>query len=209
MNEVLAAGLAARLVHDISGPVSGVTSGLDLHAASESEAIRREGLDIAEASARSLLELLAFFRVAYGQTGEARTAESLEGLARTQFTGTRARLIWSPTAAVFSAEAAQALLLLAQIAAGGLAIGGVARLEAEARGRAMLIRIAGDGATAGLHPETAEGLSGRARSNGLAGRWAPAFYLHALAARVGGGVTLSEREPGFSLEAVMPIQGHV
>jgi hypothetical protein len=207
-NEVLAAGLAARLIHDISGPAFGITSGLDFHAASEIEAMRREGLDLVETSARALVELLAFFRLAYGQSGEAPTAESLEGLARTQFAGKRAKLVWSTAVAVLSAEAAQALLILVQIAAGGLATGGVARLEAEVHGLVALIRIEGDGAGARLHPEAVEGLSGRALSTGLAGRWAPAFYLHTLAARTGGCVKLTEREGGFALEATMPGQGH-
>ena len=129
--ETLAAALAARLVHDLSGPASGVASGLELHADPDLPEMKADGLNLAAASSYALVDLLEFCRVAFGATGEPLAADALGKLAQTQFTGKRAALDWSPSAAELSGAQAQALLILAQIAAGGLAtVDDIVRLAA-------------------------------------------------------------------------------
>jgi histidine phosphotransferase ChpT len=201
--EALAAALAARLVHDLSNTVYGVTSGLGLHAEDDS-ALKAEGLALAAASAEGLVDLLAFCRVAFGGADGAQGAETLERLARTQFAGKRGRLVWSSELATFGPRAAQGALILAQVAAGGLPHGGTAVLTARQQGRRDLIRVEGEDARARLQPEAVTGLAGEDLSSGLAGRWGPSRYLHAIAQRLGGAVSASTREGGFTLELTLP-----
>jgi len=202
--ETLAAALAARLVHDLSGPASGVTSGLELHADPDLPEMKQDGLDLASSSSHALAELLEFCRVAFGASGEPLGADALGKLAQTQFAGKRATLDWSPSIAELSGTQAQALLILAQIAAGGLAMGGTARATTVAGDGRMSLRVEGQGQRAQLQPEALEGMAGRPLSLGLAGRWAPAYYLHTLSTGAGGSVLAEAREGGFILEARLP-----
>jgi histidine phosphotransferase ChpT len=198
----LAARLAARILHDLSGPASGVASGLDLLAVGGGD--DDAALDLAASSARSLLDLIEFHQVAFGGRGEAVSGAVLKRLALTQFEGRRPTLEWEPAIEPFPALAAQATLILAQIAASALAVGGVAHLSASRAEGELVIKVDGRGPRAALQPETLEGLAGRGFSHGLAGRWAPSRYLHALIAEIGGAVTVTAGVDEFALGAVLP-----
>src|ERR1700733_11262801 len=87
--QILAGGLAARILHDLSGPASGVASGLDLLAEPGGTAVDRAALDLAPSSARSLLDLIEFHQVAFGARGEAMSGALLQRLALTQFEARR------------------------------------------------------------------------------------------------------------------------
>jgi hypothetical protein len=200
--EILAARLAARILHDISGPASGVASGLDLFAEGGEEG--GAGLELALASARSLLDMLEFHKAAFGTSGEALGGQRLRGLAQTPFEGRRPRLECPADIDPLPGPAAQAMLILAQIAAGALASGGVARATASQSHEETVLRIDGEGPRAGLPPETLEGLEGRPLSKGLAGRWAPARYLNALLAEAGGVLSATINAEQFTLTASFP-----
>jgi hypothetical protein len=199
----LAARLAARILHDLSGPASGVSSGLDLLAepgATDDGA----ALDLATSSARSLLDLIEFHQVAFGGRGQAVSGGLLKQLALTQFEARRPTLEWAPTIEPFPAPVAQATLILVQIAASALAVGGVARVSASGASDKFVIRVDGQGPRATLHPETLEGLDGRDLSQGLPGRWAPARYLHTLVVEACGAVTVTAGADQFALGVVFP-----
>jgi histidine phosphotransferase ChpT len=203
--ELLAAGLAARILHDISGPASGVASGLDLLAESGRADGDGAALDLAVSSARSLLDLLEFHKVAFGAGGEAMSGGAAKRLAFTPFEARRPRLEWVSELDPFPGAAAQTMLILAQIAAGALAAGGVARASAHLVQCDIVIRIDGEGPRAILQPETLEGLEGRDLSRGLAGRWAPSRYLNALVTGAGGALTATNDIGRFSLTATLPV----
>jgi hypothetical protein len=202
--EALAAALAARIVHDLSGPASGVTSGMGLYGDADTRDMREEGLGLAAASGEALADLLAFCRAAFGGTGEPHRHDALARLAATQFAGKRANLIWGSTEATLSGPAAQVLLILVQIAVGGLPLGGDARITTEASGGRVIIRIEGEGLRTKLQPEAIEGFAGQALSAGLPGRWAPAYFLRVLVDGLGGGVSAGTSASGFVLEAWLP-----
>ena len=202
--ERLAAALAARILHDISGPASGVASGLDLLAEPGQSDLDGAALDLAVSSARGLLDLIEFHKVAFGAGGEAVSGAALRSLAQTLFEGRRPRLEWAADLDPFPGLAAQAMLILVQVAAGALASGGLARATARQIRGDVVIRIDGGGPRAILHPENLEGLEGRELSNGLAGRWAPSRYLSALVTRVGGALTTTTDVGRFSLAATLP-----
>jgi len=201
-HQVLAARLAARLLHDLSGPASGVASGVDL-LAGEADA-GDAALDLAVSSARTLLDLIEFNRVAFGATGEAFSGDALERLARAPFEGRRPRLEWAPSIDPIPALATQAMLILVQEAAGALALGGLTRATAFRDGAALVIRVDGEGPRASLCAEMLEGLEGRDLSRGLAGRWAPCRYLHALIVDAGGALAATSGADRFSLTVTLP-----
>jgi hypothetical protein len=203
-DQLLAAGLAARLLHDLSGPAAGVWSGLDLLA--EAAGVGDPALELAIASGRTLLDLIEFQRLAFGATGEILTGEGLKRLAGAPFEG-RPRLDWAVSIEPLPALAAQAMLILVQEAAGGLALGGAARATASLSGAELVIRVDGEGPRASLWPETLEGLEGRDLSRGLAGRWAPLRYLSALVADAGGGLAATTGPDRFGLIVTLPVGG--
>jgi histidine phosphotransferase ChpT len=203
-SERLAAGLAARILHDISGPASGVASGLDLLAEPGQADTDGAALDLAVSSAKALLDLIEFHKMAFGASGDVLSGAALHRLARAPFEGRRPRLEWAPRVEAFPALAAQAMLILAQVAATALAAGGLARATATCIQGDIVIRIDGEGPRAALHPENLEGLEGRDLSGGLAGRWAPCRYLSALVTGAGGAVVATTDIGRFSLAATLP-----
>jgi hypothetical protein len=202
--ERLAAGLAARILHDISGPASGVASGLELITEPGQADVGGAALDLAISSAKGLLELIEFHKVAFGSGAEAVSGATLHRLALTPFEGRRPRLEWTTQLEPFPGLAAQAMLIFAQISASALAAGGLARATASRAHDAIVIRIDGEGPRAALHAESLEGLLGRELSKGLAGRWAPSRYLTALVADAGGAVEATSEIGRFSLTATLP-----
>ncbi|HEX7760485.1 MAG TPA: histidine phosphotransferase family protein, partial [Caulobacteraceae bacterium] len=129
--EELAAKLAARLCHDFMSPASGIVSGLDLLEDPSAKDMRDEAMDLIASSARKLVDTLTFARVAFGAyaSAEAFDARELEGLARGVFAHVRPELEWAVETPQLPKTAARALLNLAQIAAGALATGGMARVS--------------------------------------------------------------------------------
>jgi histidine phosphotransferase ChpT len=207
--ERLAAGLAARILHDISGAASGVASGLDLLAEPGQSDMDGAALDLAVSSAQGLLDLLAFHKVAFGASGEAVGGAALHKLALAPFEGRRPKLEWAVQIDALPALAAQAMLILVQIAATGLAAGGLARASANRIRGDIAIRVDGEGPRAVLQSETLEGLEGRDLSKGLAGRWAPARYLNALVTGAGGALTATTGAGRFSLTATLAVAARV
>jgi histidine phosphotransferase ChpT len=202
--DALAAALAARIIHDLSGPASGVNSGMELYEDADAQDLKEEGLGLAASSGEALGDLLAFSRAAFAGTGEARNGDALAKLVATQFAGKRAKAVWESGEVVLSGPAVQALLILAQIAVGGLPMGGSALITTKAGVGEMIIRVAGEGPRTTPHPEALEGLAGRALSAGLAGRWAPAYFLHTLVEGLGGSVSSVTETGAFVLEARLP-----
>ena len=202
--EPLAAGLAARLLHDLSGPTEAIMSGLQILEDPGAEALRGEALGLAADGARRLLGMLTFCRAAYGGGATAMDGEALGRLARAPFEARRPNLEWTLSGDRLSATAAQAMLILAQIAADALAVGGVARAGARTAEGVTTLWIDGEGPKARFLTETLDGLAGRPASEGLTGRWAPPFHMHVNVARAGGTVSLVQRPGGFRLEVRLP-----
>jgi hypothetical protein len=203
--QFLAGRLAARILHDLSGPASGVASGLELLVEPGATDLGAAAIDLAASSARTLLDLIEFHQVAFGGRGDAVSGALLKRLALTQFEARRPTLEWAPAIEPFPPLAAQATLILVQIAAGALAAGGLARLSASRVDEELVIGVDGRGPRATLQPEILEGLGGHDLSHGLPGRWAPCRYLHAVVADVRGSVTATIGADRFSLGLVLPL----
>ena len=178
----LAAHLAARLCHDFISPAGAIMSGLDLLNDPEAQDMRDDALRLIAASSEKLVALLAFDRVAFGASAAAETIDvrELEKLTRDVFAHVRADLDWAVEGASLSKPVARVLLNLAQIGAGLLPTGGIARLTVTEGPAETEVCVRAEGAKARLRQEVADGLEGRPLGDGLGGHWVQAYYLKRL-----------------------------
>lgn len=202
----LAAQLAARLCHDFISPASAIMSGLDLLEDPTAADMRDDAMNLIGASAKKLVALLEFSRVAFGASNAAESFDTrdLEKLTRGVFDHVRPNLEWGVTVPTLNKPAARALLNLAQIAAGALPTGGLARIVATEETETILISVEAQGPRARLRPEVVSGLRGERLAEGLGGYWVQAYYLHALLAASGGGLDHMVSEERVFLQARVP-----
>jgi histidine phosphotransferase ChpT len=202
----LAAHLAAKLCHDLIAPAGAMTMGLDMLEDGESDGLRDDALAVVAASARKFVALLSFNRVALGASTGAETfdAEELERLTRGVFADVRADLDWAVEAGGVSKPVTRVLLNLAQIGAGVLPSGGVARLSVSPGDGETEVRLEAKGAKAKLRPDTEEGLKGAPLGERFAGHWVQAYYLSQLVAASGGRLATDVGEAEIVIRATLP-----
>lgn len=203
----LAASLAARLCHDLISPASAIVSGVDLLEDPSAADMRDDALGLIGASARKLVAVLAFARVAFGASASAESFKSdeLRKLTEGVFASVRPTLDWAVAAPVLNKPAARTLLNLAQLGAGAVATGGRVRLTAQQEGGEVLMAAECTGARPRLRPEVDGGLRGEALGEGmLHGNWVQAFYLHSLLTAAGGRVDAVAAEDRVTLRARAP-----
>ena len=203
----LAAILAGRMCHDFISPASAIVSGVDLLDDPTAQDMREDAMKLIEASAKKLVALLAFTRVAFGgsSTAESFDVRELEKLTAGIYDHVRPTLDWSVSLQSVSKPCARALLNLAQIGASALPTGGVARVTASQQGEDILMSVEASGPRARLRPEVIGGLKGEPLGEGLSGHWVQAYYLHALLKAVGGGVDHHVAEEKVTLRARCPV----
>jgi len=202
----LAAHLAARMCHDFISPAGAITSGLDLLEDPGASDMRDEAMGLIQSSARKLVELLAFSRVAFGASASAETFDTrnLETLTQGIYAHVRPELHWSVALPTVNKAAARALLNMAQLAASALPTGGSATVTAELEGDKVVLRIEARSNRVRLRPEVVSGLNGERIEGGLSGQWVQAFYLHALVREAGGSLTHHIADDVLALAARVP-----
>jgi histidine phosphotransferase ChpT len=201
-----AALLAARMCHDFISPAGAIVSGLDLLDDPTAQDMRDEALNLIGASAKKLVALLAFDRVAFGGSSAAESFDvrELERLTRDVFSHTRASLEWAVAPASLEKPAARAVLNLAQIGAGALPIGGVVTVKVES-GERLVAQVRAAGARVRLRPEVIDGLGGAPLRDGLSGHWVQAYFLHGLVQAERGTLETVIGEGEMSVTARLPI----
>ena len=202
----LAAQLAGRLCHDFISPASAINSGLDLLDDPTAADMREEAMSLIAGSARKLVALLAFSRVAFGAsaTAENFAATELETLIKGVYAHHRAELDWAVTEPQLNKPAPRALLNIAKIAASAFPTGGVVRLSVETAGETVRVDALATGSRSRMRPEVATGLRGEALTEGLGGPWVQAYYLAALVARAGGRLDFESAEDRVLITARLP-----
>lgn len=186
----LASLLAARLCHDFISPASAIVSGLDLLEDPEAQDMRDDAMALIAGSARKLVDLLQFARIAFGGAAgaESFSREELEGHARAVFAHHRGELEWSMMPDVLTRTPGRLLLNLCALAAAALPMGGVARIEvSESDGEISLLADC-RGNRARLRPELLAGLNGEGPGEGLAGHWIQAAWTQDMVASAGGAI---------------------
>ena len=203
----LAASLAARLCHDLISPASAIVSGVDLLEDPSAADMKDDALNLIGASARKLVAVLAFARVAFGASASAESFKSdeLRKLTEGVFAPLRPTLDWAVAAPTLNKAAARTLLNLAQLGAGAVATGGQVRLTAQEERGEVLMAAECAGPRPRLRPEVAQGLRGEALGEGLLhGNWVQAFYLHSFLTEAGGRVDAAAAEDRVTLRARAP-----
>jgi histidine phosphotransferase ChpT len=200
----VATRLAQRLIHDFMSPASGIVSGLDLLEDPTAQELREEAMELVGASARKLVQALTFARAAFGAGAEPYASTELESLAQGVFAHLRPQLEWAVEAPALSPLAGRTLLNLVQLAAGALAVGGVAKVTARIEPPWTAIMVDAVGERARLHAEVAAGLRGEAMGEGLSGRWVQAFCLHELVTSAGGVVAAEAADGRVEFKGALP-----
>lgn len=202
----LATYVAAKLCHDFISPAGAIVSGLDLIKDPSAQDMRDDAMGLIDQSARKLVALVHFARVAFGAatTSERFSGAELQGLVAGMTEGGRATVDWRVVEESFSKPAARALVNLAYLTVGALPMGGVAAITARREGADLLIEGVAEGARARLKPEAVTGLSGARLTEGLPGQWIQPYWLWLTVAQAGGALTVTTEDGRIVLAARMP-----
>lgn len=203
----LASNLAAKLCHDFASPAGAVLNGLDMMRDPDHADMRDDLMAMVESSARKLLAMVHFDRVAFGAatSSEFFAADEIETLAQSAFDGIRPNLDWICQVERFSKPQARAALNLAQIAGGALAVGGTVKLSlADAAGK-LEMKADASGPRARLKHEVSTGLSGATLTDGMAGQWIQSYWLYTTVAEAGGTLSFDVAEDRVEISITMPL----
>ncbi|MFA4937792.1 histidine phosphotransferase ChpT [Brevundimonas sp.] len=203
----LATYIAAKLCHDFISPSGAIVSGLDLMQDPTAQDMRDDALALIEQSARKMVALVHFARVAFGAatTSERFTAREIEGLVSNMVQGGRASLDWRIADGEFSKPQARALTNLAYLTVGALPMGGVAAIQSRTENGALYLEGFAEGARARLKPEAVVGLAGERLTEGLAGQWIQPYWLWLTVKEAGGELRVKVEDGKVALVARMPV----
>lgn len=202
----LATYIAAKLCHDFISPSGAIVSGLDLLDDPSAQDMRDDALALIAQSARKMVALVHFARVAFGAatTSERFTARELQALVVGVTEGGRATLDWRVADGEFSKPQARALVNLAYLTVGALPMGGTAVIDTRIENGLLLIIGRAEGARARLKPEAVTGLNGQRLIEGLAGQWIQPYWLWLTVKEAGGDLTTTIEDGRVVLSAAMP-----
>mgnify|MGYP003596489620 FL=1 len=204
----LASLLCSRLCHDMLSPVGALSNGLELLAEERDPEMRKRCMELLEQSARISADKLKFFRLAFGAAGgfgESVPVEEPRALIDA-LAGNNGRITvnWSLGAAALPKGAVKVLLNLAHIGIDALVRGGTLDVGAERREGASEIVVRAAGPKIAFDPSVGKALDGSLPPAELSSRTAPAWMLHQLAQRQGGGLQFALTAEALVMGAVLP-----
>lgn len=204
--QALAALIAGKLCHDFISPAGAISSGLDLLKDPSAQDMRDDAMGLIEASARKMVALVAFARVAFGASTSAErfSAAELGDLVTALTEGGRATLAWRVEGGDYSKAQSRALVNLAYLTMAALPSGGDATVATRRDGGALVIEGVAVGNRARLKAEAVAGLAGAPLSEGLPGQWIQPYWLWLTAHDAGGSLDVATEEGRVVLTARMP-----
>ena len=204
--QALAALVAGKLCHDFISPAGAISSGLDLLKDPTAQDMRDDAMGLIEASARKMVALVAFARVAFGASTSAErfSGADLRDLVAGLSEGGRATLDWRVEGGDYSKAQARALVNLAWLTLAALPSGGAAVITTRREGEGLEITGLAEGARARLKPEAVAGLAGRPLAEGLQGQWIQPYWLWLTAHDAGGSLETQADDGRVSLIIHMP-----
>jgi histidine phosphotransferase ChpT len=206
--------LAARLCHDLVGPVGAVANGVELIGEDGSGA-DAEVVRLISGSAKVASNRLQAFRVAFGSgntlpsTGWSNTVRDLAmGLVEEN----KASLEWQPVApeieATLDRRVAKILLNLVLIALDSLIRGGAVRLETSAAKGSVVVTVRGQGGQVKVADEVRAGLEGLFDLEKATPKAAPAYLVASLARELGAMIAVSANSATeFEFRATIATRG--
>lgn len=204
--QALAALVAGKLCHDFISPAGAISSGLDLLRDPTAQDMRDDAMGLIEASARKMVALVGFARVAFGASTSAErfSGGELGELVAALADGGRATLAWQADGGDYSRAQARALVNLAWLTLAALPSGGTATVSTRRDGAGLTIGGVAEGARARLKPEAEAGLAGRPLTEGLPGQWIQPYWLWLTARDSGGSLEVAADEGRVVLTVHMP-----
>lgn len=204
----LASLLASRLCHDLLSPVGALSNGLELLAEEKDPEMRKRCFELLEQSARISADKLKFFRLAFGAAGGFGDMVAVEEpralVDALASNNARVSVNWALGVAAMPKPAVKVLLNFALLGMEALVRGGTLDIGAESRGGASEIAVRASGPRIAFDQAIGAALEGNLGDEGLTSRNAPAFMLHQIAARQGGGLQYALTEDALVLGAVLP-----
>lgn len=204
--QALAALIAGKLCHDFISPAGAISSGLDLLKDPSAQDMRDDAMSLIEASAKKMVALVSFARVAFGAATSAErfSGAELGELVAGLTEGGRATLDWRVEDAAYSKAQSRALVNLAWLTTAALPSGGVAAITTRRDGSELVIEGLAEGNRARLKAEAVAGLAGRPLGEGLSGQWIQPYWLWLTARDAGGSLDVQADEGRVVLVARMP-----
>jgi histidine phosphotransferase ChpT len=204
--QALAALIAGKLCHDFISPAGAISSGLDLLKDPSAQDMRDDAMGLIEASAKKMVALVSFARVAFGA---ATSAERFAGAELGELVagltgGGRATLDWKAEDASYSKAQSRALVNLAYLTMAALPSGGVAAVSTRREDGDLIIDGRAEGNRARLKAEAVSGLAGQPLSEGLPGQWIQPYWLWLTAHDAGGSLDVQTEEGRVVLTIRMP-----
>jgi histidine phosphotransferase ChpT len=204
----LASLLCSRLCHDLLSPVGALSNGLELLTDEKDPQMRQRCFELLEQSARTSVNKLKFFRLAFGAAGG--FGEQIDvGEARMLImalagdTG-RVTLNWALGAQMLPRPAIKMLLNLAAIGLEALPRGGTLDIGAESRAGASEIAVRAAGPKIAFDQAIGRALDGSLKVSDITSRTAAAHMLHLLAQQSGGGLQYALADDALVMGAVLP-----
>jgi len=201
----LATLLVAKLCHDFISPAGAIISGLDLLEDPSAQDMRQEAHNLIAASAKKMVTLVQFARLAYGAatTAEAFSAKDIQSTLDDLFAGARANLeLELESDRIVPKTAARVILNLGLISVNLLPMGGVARLTISVSDALWQIALEATGPRVRIKSEVIEGLTGQTLSEGLTGQWIQPHWLHRVVSEAKGTLTLDNQPDKVAIKIV-------
>jgi histidine phosphotransferase ChpT len=204
----LATQLVGKLCHDFISPAGAIMSGLDLLEDPSAQDMKQEALNLIAASAKKMVTLVHFARVAFGaaSSSEAFSGAQLEKILGDMFSTMRAELNFAiPGTMLFQKPAARALLNLGLLAGNSLPTGGKATLTAETDDTGLTLTADSAGPRARLKAEAIEGLKGLPLGDGLNGQWIQPHWLWSTVQEAGGTLDFNAEPDHLMMTIRLPV----
>jgi len=191
--------LAARLCHDLIGPVSAISNGVELMA-DEGAEFDRDAVALVGDSAKKALRNLQFYRFAYAFGGGGLIGPAPYLLATEFFAQTAIQCDYRAEARALSLDQQKLGCAMLALAGEGLPRGGRLVLSAGPAGP----EIEATGAGPGPSPEIRAALALAVPAGELTSRTVGGYLAGLLAARLGRRLVVADRPGGFRLATAVP-----
>jgi histidine phosphotransferase ChpT len=191
--------LAARLCHDLIGPISAIGNGVELLADEEPEFVR-DAVALVGDSARKATRNLQFYRFAYAYSGGALAGPAPYQLAVEFFAETAIECDYRAEARALPLDRQKLACAMLALAADGLPRGGRLVLSAGAPG----LEIEATGAGSGPSPEIRAALALAVPAAALTSRTVGGYFAGLLADALGWRLAIADRPGGFRLGTATP-----
>ena len=203
----LAALLAARLCHDLIGPVGAITSAVSVLDDPDAADMRDDATDLIRESSEKARARLEFCRLAFGAGGSAPgviETTAVQRLAGDMYRGGKTDLVWKTDEGGLPKRAARVLLNLILLAMEATPRGGEVRIEYADSGGASRLRVSAKGVRAKILPAIQEALAGRQPEDGFDGRSIQPYYLWLIIQEVDGRIDVHTDDGSVEFSVLLP-----